>query len=84
VEQPLFVFAVLVLGLGLGSAVTAWVTRKPESEERPLVLQLKDGPMIDLGPEATPEDVEAVRQEWGRLAVWLEPETPPEGDQPTA
>ena len=79
VGDPLFVLAVLGLGVGLGSAATAWLTRKPESLEKVVDIHLQDGRVVRMGDSATPEDVEVVRQEWERLSRLPEPTYPDPG-----
>ena len=56
--MELFVFSVLMLGFGLGSAAAAWVTRRPE-------MQVRIGSEgVDLGPNPTPDQVAQFREFW--------------------
>jgi len=60
-EQMLYVLLVLAIGLGLGSAASAWVTRKPE-----FVARLQ-GKMFVIEDEPTPEQIAEFQARWERL-----------------
>ena len=56
--MELFLFSVLMLGVGIGSAAAAWATRRPE-------MQVQVGPeRVDLGSTPTPQQVAQFRALW--------------------
>ncbi len=60
-EQMLYVLLVLAIGLGLGSAASAWVTRKPE-----FVARLQ-GRTFVIESDPTPEQISEFQARWERL-----------------
>lgn len=74
--DPMLVFAVLMLGVGLGTIAAAWATRRYEVNPTWKGFPPPEGAsgVLDLGPEATPQDVAMVRAQWEQLA--LEPKRP--------
>jgi len=60
-EQMLYVLLVLAIGLGLGSAAAAWVTRRPE-----FVARLQ-GKTFVIEADPTPEQIAEFRTRFDRL-----------------
>ena len=68
--DPVMLFAVLMLGVGLGTIATAVATRRHEVNPVWKGFPPPEGSsgLLDLGDQATPKDVAEVRSEWERLA----------------
>jgi hypothetical protein len=59
----LMLFAVLMLGVGLGSAAAAWATRRPETAVQ------AEGRVFAFVGEPTPEQAAEFRKLWERLTA---------------
>ena len=70
-QVELLLFAVLMLGVGLGTVASAWATRRPE------MRLMASGQLIEIDTDPTPGDVAALQEMWRRTLPKPEESAPP-------